>query len=89
VTGEDLAEVAFRDSSLQAKYMFRAEDPAGAREWLSVAAEQALLAWKKTAPVIRRDRSGLQMEITGLRLKDPADLLAFIQLGETLLKTEA
>jgi hypothetical protein len=83
--GADLSEVRLNNPVLQEKYMLWAQTPAEAEALLTPAVEAALLAWKGTRPVVKRDRSGLQMEIAGVRLKNPDDLLAFIRIGEALL----
>jgi hypothetical protein len=84
-TGEDLNEVPLKDTILQQRYMLWAQDPVEAATRFVPALEAALPAWKGTQPLIKRDQSGLTMEIAGERLKSPERILAFIQIGEALL----
>ncbi|KAF0107507.1 MAG: hypothetical protein FD146_1541 [Anaerolineaceae bacterium] len=88
-TGADMREVQLKDAALAGKYMLWAENPAEAGSLFTPGVEAAMLAWKKVPPVVRRDGSGLQMEIAGERLKKPDDLLAFIRIGEALLDAAA
>ena len=85
LAGEDLAEVPIHHPELQKTYMLRAVDPAAGEALLNPFLESALLDWKKTPPLIRRDSTGISMEIKGERLKTPEDLLMFIRIGEALL----
>jgi hypothetical protein len=86
LTGADMVEVPLDDTALQQKYMLWAQDPVGVRTWLTPAIVAALLAWKGVPPLVKRDQSGLQMEIVGERPKKPDAILAFIKIGEALLK---
>jgi hypothetical protein len=88
-TGADMCEVQLKDAVLAEKYMLWAENPAEAESLLTPGLEAALRDWKKVPPVVRRDRSGLWMEIAGERLKSADDLLAFIRIGEALLDAAA
>ena len=78
-------DVNIRNPELQARYMLRAVEPASGEALLNPFLESELLDWKKTPPLIRRDSTGITMEIKGERLKTPEDLLAFIRIGEALL----
>jgi hypothetical protein len=80
-----LAEVQVGSEALRQKYRIWAQHSADAQACLTPAVEAALLAWKGTPPRIKRDRSGLQIELSGERLKNPIDLLAFIRIGEAFL----
>jgi hypothetical protein len=88
-TGANMHAVSVQNTTLANKYMLWAETPAEAEALLSPAVCAALLAWKQSPPLVRRDQSGMQMELAGERLKSPADLLAFIRIGEALLATLA
>jgi hypothetical protein len=85
VTGESLTEVTLSNPILQEKYMAWAQDPVEAATRFMPTLEASLLAWQGTPPLIKRDPSGLTMEITRERLKSPERILAFIQIGEALL----
>jgi hypothetical protein len=87
-SGEDLVDVKIKNPDLQSRYMLRAVDPASAEALLNPFLESALLDWKKTPPLIRRDSTGITMELQGERLKTPEDLLAFIRIGEALLAAD-
>jgi hypothetical protein len=84
-TGANLTEVPLNDPALQQRYMLWAQIPTEAETWQAPALATALLEWKGTLPLVKRDRSGLQMEINGVRLKHPGELLNFIRIGEALL----
>jgi hypothetical protein len=84
-SGADLTEVPLNDPALQERYMLWAQIPAEAQAWQAPALAAALMEWKGPLPLVKRDRSGLQMEINGVRLKSPGELLNFIRIGETLL----
>ncbi len=86
VTGEDLAEVTIADPSLRSRFMLRARDPLAASSWQSPALASALLEWKKSPPLLARDASGLRIELNGVRLKTPAEVLAFLRIAEALLE---
>jgi hypothetical protein len=86
LAGEDLVEVSINHAALRERFMLWAKEPAGAKAWQTPALEAALLGWKKSPPLIRRDGDGLQIEIRGERLKKTEDLLAFIRIGEALLE---
>jgi hypothetical protein len=85
VGANGLAEVQVGSEALRQKYRIWAQHAADAQACLTPAVEAALLAWKGTPPRIKRDGSGLQIELTGERLKNPDDLMAFIRIGETML----
>jgi hypothetical protein len=88
-SGVDMSEIPWKDAALAGKYMLWAQDPAEAEAWQAPQVVAALLGWKKVPPVVRRDRSGLHMELAGERLKSADDLLAFIRIGEALLDAAA
>jgi hypothetical protein len=85
LSGEDLVDVNIQNPELQARYMLRAVEAASGEALLNPFLESALLDWKKTPPLIRRDSNGITMELKDDRLKTPEDLLAFIRIGEALL----
>jgi hypothetical protein len=84
-TGAELNEIRLKDPALQEKYILWAQTPAEAEACLTPAVVASLLAWKGVPLLIKRDHTGLRIELAGERLKDPADLLAFIRIGEALL----
>lgn len=84
-SGAKMSEVRLQDAALGEKYMLWAQIPAEAEKLLTPAVTAALLAWTKVPPVIRREESGLRMEIAGERLKSAEDLQAFIAIGQALL----
>lgn len=88
-SGAKMSKVRLQDAALGVKYMLWSQVPAEAEALLTPAVTAALLAWKKVPPVVRRDESGLQMEIAGERLKSAEDLQAFIAIGQALLDAAA
>lgn len=85
LSGEDLVEVPIANPVLQTRYMLRAVDTARGEGLFNPFLESALLDWKKTPPLIRRDNTGIRMELKGECLKTPEELLKFIRIGEALL----
>jgi hypothetical protein len=86
---DGLVEIQAGSASFRQKYRIWAKSLAEAQACLTPAVEAALLDWKGTPPRIQRSRSGLKMELGGVRLQAPAELLAFIRIGEALLAAVA
>ncbi len=78
-----LSEIQAGSAAFQQKYMLWAQHPETVR--LSPALESALLAWKGVQPVIKRTSAGLTIELRGVRLANPAELRALVELGEQIL----
>jgi hypothetical protein len=86
---ENLKEVLLDNSLLNRCYLIFAHDPADADQLLMPASQELLVEWKNTPPVIKLSPHGLVIELKGIQLEDPAEILKFIQLGESFLKWEA
>ena len=80
---EGLGEVIAGSDAFRRQYMLWAQDPQSFR--LSPAIESILLNWKGAKPLIKRTSSGLTVELRSVHLKEPAAILALVQLGELLL----
>ena len=85
LAGEDLSEVPIHHPELQKTYMLRAVDPAAGEALLNPFLESALLDWKKTPPLIRRDRTGISMAISAIPTGMPAVVTSLYSMGTQVL----
>lgn len=77
-----LHEIQTGSPAFQQKYMLWAKD-----DELSIPSgiENILLGWKGRKPLIKRTSSGLVIELRDTHLKKAPDLMALVQLGESIL----
>jgi hypothetical protein len=80
-----LDEIQIGSKSFRQQYMFRVQDPAEAEKILTPTLESALLAWKGQPLLIKRSSGGLTIELRGVRLKNSADILSLVRLGELFI----
>lgn len=80
---DGLHEVHTGSEAFRRQYMLWAQDPDSFRA--SPAIESILLNWKGSKPLIKRTSSTLTVELRQVHLKDPASILALVQLGELFL----
>jgi len=85
-TAGNVEKVSIGDSAFQQRCLVWAQSPEDARNLINPQVQAALMAWTKTAPVIKRTLDGLSVTIEGEHLKRIDDLQQFIQLGESLLE---
>lgn len=82
-----LNEVQLGSEAFQQKYILLAQNAAEAKTWLNAELEAALLNWQGAPLLIKRTSTGLSLELRGVRLQKPADLLALAALGERFIAT--
>jgi hypothetical protein len=83
-----LTEVLFENSPLKQRYIVFAHHAMDAQHLLSSNRQQSLVTWNTAPPVIKLSSQGLQIELQGVHLEEPGDILQLIQLGEIFIKEE-
>ena len=82
---EGLEEVKSGSQEFQKRYMIWAKDPEVVVRLINPFFETTLLNWAKYAPMIKRTKQGLSIELRNFRLKKPEDIDTLAKLGEFLL----
>ncbi len=83
----DLNEVQLGSETFRKKYILIAQNPDEAQIFLNPEIESALTNWKGPPVLIQRTSKGLSIELRGVQLKDPKNLLALVELGELMIST--